>query len=432
MDKWQSHGDILRWWRNDVAELSQQQLADRLSVGRTAVSNWEKGTRLASVDIKRIDDALDAEGVLAGLLWALGSPEGIEPNRIWTTVYPDGASAVWLWLRHPDDAVWIEGEWGIYAIEGEVKLGANGLLITLGASIPESPLVIQLSTPGWVDFGSGRPPEDIEDLPVVNAMEMMKPSSANGDFANLLSATIVERFENEPPHEIAQLPQESMSSMETFLHNVDQPGAGPPPGSWPELREGIDHIDRSRFSRMRQARRLSLADVKHRLADQTGIRVGKDTLRRFEAGKGQPHEPLLPIALDHVLGGNGRLVLAELASGSGSGSVTIPDFWQAPVWLAFDGEPGEFVAELQWGGWRRRIDDRLPSLVICHSAMAPLRIIADRAVRWTVGVGRRNGATPINHGWIPSSVDTSNEALSTYQEALMKAVRERNERRRKR
>ena len=66
-------------------------------------------------------------------------------------------------------------------------------------------------------------------------------------------------------------------------------------------------------------------------------------------------------------------------------------------------------------------------MVISHSAMAPLRVVVEPKVRWTVGVGRRNGAVPINHDWVPSSVDTANEALTTYQEALFKAVRHRNE-----
>jgi transcriptional regulator with XRE-family HTH domain len=383
---------------------------------------------MASIDIERIDAVVDANGVLAGMLWAFGTPEGIEPNHIWTNVFPGDSSPVWMWLRHSQESLHLRAEWGIYGIDDEIQLGHNGLIVTLGASIPESPLVVQLSDAGWVDFGRGQPPEHIDGLPVVDAMQLMTSSSAKGDFANLLSATIVERFENEPPHEIATLPQETQKSMETFLGQVDQNGAAPPVGSWPVLREGIDQIDRSRFREMRQARRLSFADVRQRLADQTNITVGKDTLSRFEKGTGEPHEPLLPVALDHVLGGNGRLVLAELSSGTGPGAVTVPDFWKAPVWLAFSGDAAEFVVELRWGEWRRRLEGPLPQLVICHSAMAPLRIIADPEVHWTVGVGRRSGAMPINHGWVPASVDTANAALSTYQDALLDAVRHHNDR----
>lgn len=255
----------------------------------------------------------------------------------------------------------------------------------------------------------------------------MQPSSAGGDFGRLLSSTIVERFENEPPHEIAQLPQDVAKSVEGFLDHAEQPGGVSATETWPAVREGIDQLDRSRFRQMRQARRLSYVDVTQRLAEHTGIKVGKDTIRRFEAGTGQPHQPMLPIALDHVLGGNGRLVLAEISSRSGPGSVSIPEFWQAPVWISFEGGGVGFVAELHWGSWKRRIEGPLPSLVISHSAMAPLRVVVEPKVRWTVGVGRRNGAVPINHDWVPSSVDTANEALTTYQEALFKAVRHRNE-----
>ena len=390
------------------------------------MSNWEKGTRIASIEVRRIDAALDADGILEGMLWAFGTPQGIEPNHIWTNVFPGASSPVWMWLRHLGESVHLRAEWGIYGIDSDIEPGPNGLLMTLGASIPESPLVVQLSSAGWIDFGRGQPPPDIKGLPVIDAMQLVTSSNAKGDFATLLSSTIVERFENEPPHEIATLPQETQKSMENFLGQVDQAGE-PPAGSWPALREGIDRIDRSRFREMRQARQLSFADVRSRLSEQTNITVGKDTLSRFEKGTGEPHEPLLPVALDHVLGGNGRLVLAEINSGHGSGSVTIPEFWQAPVWLSFSGPGDTFVAELRWGEWRRRIEGPLPQVVICHSAMAPLRVNVADEVQWTVGVGRRNGAMPINHGWVPTSVDTAKEALSTYHNALLDAVRHHTE-----
>ena len=45
--------------------LSQLQVADRLSVKPTALSNWENGTRAISLDIEQIDKALEGGGVLA-------------------------------------------------------------------------------------------------------------------------------------------------------------------------------------------------------------------------------------------------------------------------------------------------------------------------------------------------------------------------------
>ncbi len=179
---------------------------------------------------------------------------------------------------------------------------------------------------------------------------------------------------------------------------------------------------------MREARQLSLAETSQRLETLTGTTAGKDTLRRFEANIGEPHDRLLPVALDEVLGAQGHLALAEIASGRGTGTAPVPSYWNGPVWIAFrsdnpDRGDDDRVAELQWGNWRRLIEGPLPQLVINHAALIPLRIVADPDILWTVGVGRRPGATPINHDWAPDSIDTTQQALSTYQEALLKALR---------
>ena len=429
---------MLRWWRTDIAGLSQRELADRLGVARTAVTNWEKGSRMASIDAERIDDVLAAGGVLTGWLWSFGTPEGLQPRRIWSNAFRGGSTPVWMWIRSPARRLVVEAEWGMYRLEGELDLGDNGLLITVGVSIEESPVVVQLSEPGWIDFGRGDIPDHVEGAPVVDALDMVMPSTADGDFTELLSTNLVMRFGQERPPQIASLSEQDLKPVESLIERLDQPD--PPrsrrrspalPGSWPELHEGVDDDERSKYTRLREARRLSLAETSHRLAAMTTTTAGKDTLRRYEANIGDPHDPLLPVALDHVLGANGYLALVQIASGEGTAAVNLPPYWNAPVWITFATERGNLgprrVAELQWGKWRRPIDGRLPLLVVNHAPLVPLRIVADTDIRWAAGVGRRIGATPINHGWIPDSIDTTQQALSTYQEVLFDAVRHASE-----
>ncbi|MDH4363605.1 MAG: helix-turn-helix domain-containing protein, partial [Acidimicrobiia bacterium] len=102
MVPWESPGDIVRWWRTDVLGLSQQQVAERLSVGSTALSNWEHGTRDISIGFDQIDHALDGNGTLADLLTLVGTPRGLDPCRVWSKVFPGPSRPIWAWIRSPE------------------------------------------------------------------------------------------------------------------------------------------------------------------------------------------------------------------------------------------------------------------------------------------------------------------------------------------
>lgn len=430
MVEWQSRGGLLRWWRTDVAELSQRALAERLGVARTSVTNWEQDVRLASIDVDRIDEALGGEEALADLLWSFGAPQGLDPVRVWTNVFRGQSRPVWMWVRSPATRIRVDAEWGLYAFDAELDLPPNGLFVTVGASIDDSPVTVVLSEPGWIEFGHGELPLEIPGARVVDAMERMRPSSANREvFNDLLSSNLAALFERSP-REVRGLGERALRPVASFLNELARPDA--PPAPWPPLPEGIDDLERARFARLREARKLSLADTVARLRVLTGASVGKDTLRRFESGKGEPHDLLLPARLDHVLGGNGHLAAMAILSGDRPGSVTFPDFWDAPVWLEFvvaDGAPRpQPVAELTWRGWRRRVEGKLPLLVVCHGAPRALRVDTGPGVRWTAGLGRRTGAVPIDHGWVPTSVDTTQQAIEEYQGVLIDAMKKKRER----
>ncbi|MGH1491645.1 MAG: helix-turn-helix transcriptional regulator [Acidimicrobiales bacterium] len=443
MLRWQNRGDLLRWWREDIAGISQRELADELGVARTAVTNWEQGSRMVSLDFERVDQTLQADGVLAGLLWSFDTPSGMQARHVWSSVYPGASSPVWMWIRCSTPTIAIEAEWGFYRFEGEVAPGENGLLVTLGVSIEQSPVVVQLSSPGWVDFGRGVVPPDVPGAPEVDPVSLVVPSSASGDFSEMLSSDIAKQFAESPTPEVAGLGEEGLKPVESLIgrSRAADRSARQPSGAarvWPSISEGLEVPERARFKALREARGLSLIETSRRLAEVTGTKASKDTLRRFEDDKGDPHDRLLQVALDQVLGGNGHLAVMEIASGHGPGTVKIPHYWTGPVWLAFSAAPGVSstkkpddadtrIVDLQWGSWRRRIDGDLPLLVVSHAPLAPLRLATDKSTHWTVGVGRRAGAIPINHRWLPDSIDTTHDALSEYQRTLYGALRHAHE-----
>lgn len=419
MDTWRSAGDVLRWWRTSVLGWTQQQAAERLNVRPNALSNWERGQRAISLDLPHVDRALEGNHLLAGLLWAHGTPDGIEPGHFWTWVFPGESRPVWMWLRAPVERLVVEGEWGVARMEGCFDLGPNGLFITVGASLPDSPVVVQLSSPGWADFGTGDPPADVPGSQVVAALDLWKRSSADGPLMDLFSSTLEARVAAGAPG-ASRLAKAIPGAVESYLGGP-RGQAGP---RWRPRPDGIDEVERQRYARLRQARGLSLAALATKLKAETDQRPSRDTLRRFEIDVGRPHHPQLPVALDHVLGAGGRLAMLELRSGRGDGSVTFPPYWRAPFWIEFgagDGaDPWPATVLLRRGRWHRVVEIAGPGTFAAHwfDPSVPIRISAPPEVTWTVGVGRRGGATLIDQNWVPTTVDVAKQAVTDIEEAI--------------
>lgn len=415
---------MLRWWRQDVLGLSQIQTAERLSVQPTALSNWENGARAISLDIAQLDDVLDGDGVLAGLLWGFGTPRGLDADHLWTKVFPGEAGPVWVWFRSLSPEVKLAGEWGVARVDADFELGPNGLFMTVGLSIPVSPIVLHFSEPTWADFGRGQLPDKIPGAPIVSAITLAERSTNTGGFMDMFFGNMADRFGRSGRREVSALSDHAPKSLARFLASFDRSGSGRKP-SWPPLPSGEDDIERLRFARLRRARGLSLVETAERLVELADVTVSKDTLRRFETDVGQPHERLLPVALDHVLGAEGRLAIVEIRSDTGSGAVRFPSYWSGPIWIAFDGpEASEVAIRLEFADWSRDFRITLPILVIHHFSAegVPLRITAPPNVRWTVGVGRRAGAIAIDHGWSPATMEVAQEAVSATENALLESL----------
>lgn len=417
MESWRSAGDLLRWWRTSVLGWTQQQVADRLNVRPNALSNWERGERTMSIDARILDQALEGGGLLADLLWSHGTPEGIEPGRIWSWVFPGASRPVWMWLRSTTARMALEAEWGVTRLEAVFDLRPNGLFLTVGASIPDSPVVVQLSAPGWVDFGSGTLPPEVPGAEVVAAVDLLQRSSARGPLMDMFSSTLEAKVASRAPGAI-DLAENVPGAIDSYLDR----GAASRRGAWSLDPEGIEAIERRRFARLRRARGLSMAALAARVNELTDLDISRDTLRRFETDIGRPHDPQLPVAIDHALGAGGRLTTLDLRSGRGEGSVQFPPYWRGPFWVEFDGFEGAWPvsAVLRRGHWHREVELDGPQLVCAHwfDPVVPLRISAPTELRWSVGVGRRARAKAIDQNWVPTNVDVAKRAVSDIEEAI--------------
>ncbi|MEM7338940.1 MAG: helix-turn-helix transcriptional regulator [Actinomycetota bacterium] len=422
MVPWSAAGDLLRWWRHDILAISQQQAAERLSVQPSALSNWEHGARAVSIELDQLDAALDGNGVLADMLWALGTPKGLDARPVWDHAFRHGPGPVWAWIRSPSPRVRVSAEWGVARLDEEFTLEPNGQFITVARSVPESPIRYELDPPGWVDFGRGALPTQIPGADVVAGIDLMRRSSANGAFMQLFISNLAERVGGARGRDLAALGPKAIGSyLSATLRN--RPIAQTEP--WQIFEDEIAEIDRLRFGRLRRARGLSLAETATLLRHQTDLHIGKETLRRFETDVGQPHDRYLPSALDYALGGGGSLGLTCLASGEGPGSVSFPPYWYGPAWFEVDATGRPPTLRLQWGDWYRQIRVQTPALLsfTCTTPDAPIRIVTDSDVSWRFGVGVRSGAASINHNWVPASVSIAQRALSDTEGAIARSLR---------
>ena len=243
------------------------------------------------MDHDELDELLKGGGVLQGLLWAHGTPEGIDPGHLWTTVFPGPRHPVWLWVRSPARRLVVEAEWGVARLHRQFDLGPNGLFIDVASSLPDSPVVVRFSEPTWADFGSGELPGRVPGAEVVSAVSLMERSSAEGPLMDMFSTDLEAKVDAGEPGAV-DLYQRVPDAVDSYRRR--EPVERRIPTQWPPAPEGIEEVERLRFARLRRARRLSRDALAERLASETDIDIGRDTLRRFESDVGQPHDPGAP------------------------------------------------------------------------------------------------------------------------------------------
>lgn len=421
--KWTGPGDILRWWRTAVARVSQRELADRLMVRPSTLSNWESGLRAISIGYQDVDAGLDADGVLASLMWGFGSVEGLSAHQRWSHVFAGESTPVWAWVRGDTHIMSFVAEWGVARVTSQIEMGVNGGFLTVNNSVAESPVIMELRHKGWVEFGRGELPANIPGAHQVDVAERAERSSADGPFMEMFLESISASFGSRSwSREMVAMAWYVPNTIASYLQGRSRLEGNNYPRPLPDHTEGGDDLGRDKFEALRRARGLSLVETSERLSAITGVGVSKDTLRRFESDVGHPHDPILPAALDTVLGAGGHLTQLPFRKMQGSGLVSVPPWWYGPLWIAFDG-PGEFRGRIRWGDWYRNIRGRAPLVVHTQSCFpqTPLRVTVDVNTNWIIGLGFRAGTVSIDQNWVPANMAAAQRALAIVEQAFIRA-----------
>lgn len=409
---------LLQFWRQEVLGLSLRAAADRLGLAPATVWQWEQGETKPRLDPFTIDRLLGARGALGGLLWAVDTPAGLAADTQWSRVFRRGADATWIWVRplDPERPPQIATEWGITSARFSLPADPDGAIYWIPLSMPEQPLFVRLTTPGWVDFGQGQPPQRVLDLPVVDSRESVErvgyPSQALGDLARRAAA--VAKGRRLAGDDIRrQLPERLADTLLKVEHGDQRP-------SWVERvtpssldpHQPPDDIDRAAYRRLRLARNLSYRELALRLANELDTPVSADTLRRFETRPDQhPRLADLDAAIDLALDADGRLAVRPVANSATSDRLEFPPTWMAPVWIALTGVRRPAVVRLVWGHWTKEIEVEADTVVSMHCVQPhkPLRIESSDDIAWTAGIGYRHGSRPIDRNWLPADLRAATE-----------------------
>jgi hypothetical protein len=430
-DRGPSPGALLSWWRTEVLGLSLDETAARLDRSVGTLRGWEADRRPATLDPFTIDRRLGAGRALGELLWASSTPSGLEPARQWSTVFRSGSDQSWIWVRHPEaDPVAVFAEWGITHVRGRVETGGPGAIYWVPMSMPEQPMIVELSSPGWVDFGQGRLPDRLPGIPIVDVRDLVQrvpyPSQSLGELGRLASTRL--RRAEVGPVDRGNLP----SRLAAMLLD-DRRGDRRP--DWVERLDGHDAPPlvhhRAAIGHLRSARGLSLRQTVDLLRRRLDYDVSIHTVQRFETDSAwAPRDPHLAAALDTVLGAGGRLAGDDVGHGRGPGFVAFPHFWQGPVWIDLDGVEGPTLVRLRWGRWLKEMQVVGPSTLSTHCLQPdePLIIEVPDRISWRAGVGRRSGARPIDRNWVPGDARYAAEVRALALDRAATAFRIRRER----
>ena len=165
---YESQAWLLRTWRTKVAGMTQQEVARAVFVQKSVVSMWENAERGLSFEhLDALDRCYGAGGALAGTALVMGTPAGLPARTTWVHNPTAPSGAIWVWCRPPHGRrriSWRVG-WGAGTAEGSSSCDEMGVFVTPAVSRPDPPVRIELSEPGWVDFGRGVIPTDL-GLPV--------------------------------------------------------------------------------------------------------------------------------------------------------------------------------------------------------------------------------------------------------------------------
>jgi len=419
-------GWLLRRWRTDVVRRTAAGVAADLGIVRAAVANWEAGLRVPDrARLEQIDRLYCANGTLAALCRAVGTPDALDPDRVWWHHFPDQGGPCWAWVRvpRPPAVVSVSGRWGPLRADVQADCGSTGLLLTLPTSSSHPPLCVTVDPPGWVDFGNGAVPAElpIASRSVLSAIRpVLPPDPALGLMLGRLRP-------------LMRAGTEWADRLESALGVGQLLGVGSPapperrvldlstrPASAPIV--SSTQWDGARYRLLRRARNMSRGYAAERVSELWPAEpLLEGQLELFERG-GRPRVDELPARLDLVYQADGRSLVAPSGIARDSGAVFLrpPSWWQGPLWI----QPfsvGEFdeTARLRivWEPWEKVILVGSGSVLSFRKSARELsRPAVHLPDGWGLraGIGKHPEAVSVDHDWWPLSDERAKSIFHQY------------------
>jgi transcriptional regulator with XRE-family HTH domain len=409
---------LLRTWRVQVAKLSQRQVAGRVFVRKNTLSMWENGHREVDFGhLKALDSAYEAEGALLDLALALGTPAGLPSSNVWVHNPQGPSSPRWAWIRPRPGAGRVDAllMWGAFAYDCSLPCDDRGVIVASPISMPNPAIWVHLRDPGWVDFGRGQIPEQLQ-IPVHGALSRARLAGHGHSPAGLVAPDLVARFLSQPafaeqvlaffgtrPDLVTQI----FSTTDRYGKVLDLTAGADEP------RQSTDHelFSGSEYRRLREARGLSQADVAklatELLPDEP---VSDDQIGSLERGA-NPRARFLRSRLDRVYRADGATCLDEVKPTNGGSPFVFdfPAYWVGPIWFIFESnDEAPALVELRWSTRYRRMQVRPGQTVTCRRPTEepiPFIVVCPRGWRVVGGMGRHPAAHNANFGWLTTDGD---------------------------
>lgn len=408
---------LIRTWRENVG-LTQNAVASTLRVGASTLSQWESGRRKVDAEtVADIDRLVGADHALSDLAFAVGTPTGLPCLSRWAHNFAREDRAVWAWLRCPtdviDESVKAGIIWGPWRGVVDVPSG-DGLVVTSPVSVPNPAALVQLGSPGWVDFGRGAPPWWLP-VPIVDATKIVAPDDDTDFVLGLVSDKLAARLKENgrTAADLATFLDLPSAAIEAVVGSGGGRQAG---GVTIPKRPAV--VGRSRadskgdlLRAVRVARNLSLRDVVRIAASLPGISdldepISLHAIRQLEKGQ-YPRVPEIVPRLDVVYGCDGLLTHHYIFRERQGRLLRerFPPYWVGPVWLEVvptENQAGHI--EIRWNGHRRPVELHGPTFVTFRQAwagMPPVEIACIDSCIVSGGLGREDEAVDINAQWIP-------------------------------
>ena len=432
-------GQLLRAWRERVAELSQTDVGVWFAATGAAVSNWESDSRRTQPDdyrLQKLDDEFGAGGAFIDLTRCLGTPRGLPPRTNWDLNFQPGGGAVWVWLRPGVGVRRLDAilKWGPATMTLKRRCSADGMFVTSPASISNPPLRVTLSQPGWVDYGRGHIPKQL-GYEVISGIPHVRLDI--GSVTTRLFWSSYQRLRGMLAGTGGR--QASVDDSLILLDSVFEQL----PLDRTELDLRRDHrspigaklLTGQEMRQLRESRALRISDVVGMAtAMDKQAPVSWQQVDSLEHG-GQPRVGRLRSRLDVIYRGNGFACCERVdvvsegipQGGIAHYEVSFPNYWVGPVWLTAlpRGTSDLRAIGLLWGPWRSKVDLQQETTLTfrCAEPGAPhLNAYLPKEWGLEAGIGVRPDAVDINDVWSAADADSARGIYEEMRRVYLGAV----------